>query len=78
VPASPAVVTAPFERSARPPMLKALVFLPFLMSLRMGIIIVAIWIKVIRIVIIRGGVLVAIIIFIRIVCPIICIGRAGD
>jgi hypothetical protein len=64
--------------SARPPVLKALVFSPFLMSLRMGIVIVAIRIRVIGIVIIGGGGLVAIIIFKRIVSPIICIGRAAD
>jgi hypothetical protein len=78
VPAPPAVVTAPFEMSARPPVLKAHVSLLPHMSLRMGIVIVAIRIRVIGIVIIGGGELVAIIIFIRIVCPIICIGRAGD
>jgi hypothetical protein len=78
VPAPPAVVTAPSKMPASSPVSNAHVSLLPPMSLRMGIVIVAIRIRIIGIVIIGGGELVAIIIFIRIVCPIICIGRAGD
>ncbi len=68
--ASTTVAAPSFEmaaRTARPPVLKALVFMPFLMSLGVGIIIVAERIRVIWVIIIRRRVLITIITFIRIV-----------